>query len=69
MKGYKYNLKLILNEMSKRNWTVKELSAATGIDIIGLYRIINGTRNGIYLKTANKIAKALELEVSDIIEI
>ena len=69
MRGYKYNLKVILNVMSKRGWTVKELSNATGMDVGDIYKITNGSRTGIYLKTANKIAKALGLEVSDIIEI
>ena len=69
MKGYKYNVNTILNAMAQKGVSIKDLSEETNISVSTLTNIVKKKNERIYLQTALKLAKALDLDVNDIIEI
>ncbi len=69
MKGYKYNAKVILSAMAKKSMTVDKLAKESGVSSSTIINILNRKNQAIYLHTALKLAKTLELDVNDIIEI
>lgn len=69
MKGYKYNVNVILNAMAQKEVSIKDLSDKTDISVSTLTNIVKKKNERIYLQTALRLAKALDLDVNDIIEI
>lgn len=69
MKGYKYNVNTILNAMAQKEVSIKDLSEETDISVSTLTNIVKKKNERIYLQTALRLAKALDLDVNDIIEI
>lgn len=66
MRGYKLNRDLIYDRMGELNWDNKALAEHSNMDIQTVYDILKSDQN-VYLKTANKLANALNLKVSEII--
>lgn len=69
VKGYKYNVNAILNAMAQKEMSLKDLSEETDISLSTLTNIVKRRNERIYLQTALRLAKALDLDVNDIIEV
>ena len=68
MRGYDFNVEIILNRMAEKNMDMKKLAKATGVAYSTIYQLINEDKR-IYLPTAIKLANALDLKVTDIIKL
>lgn len=61
------NLTAIRVEMAKKNWNLKELSKKAKVPYTTITSIMSGKRGGT-IKTIGKIAKGLNVDVTDLLK-